>query len=156
MVAFKLASVKKEVLVIYIVQMHVPVSRYSWFIICAIYSLFIVHLFCSLFDYLFCFLFHWFFAYLLSKRKRAILILNRVQVFRSCKAEEVTCYLFKYPLYLFKYSTSSSRVNKHHTADSTDFVLVLEAKDLFYHHRHSGIDETNILHIDNHSSGRDR
>ncbi len=27
-------------------------------------------------------------------------------------------------------STSSSRVNKHYTADSTDFVLVYEAKDL--------------------------
>ena len=27
-------------------------------------------------------------------------------------------------LYLFKYSTSSFRVNKYHTVDSTDFVLV--------------------------------
>jgi hypothetical protein len=45
-----------------------------------------------------------------------------VQVFRSC-------------------IPSSVRVNKHHTADSTD----KGAKDLlYYHHRHSGIDVTNI------------
>jgi hypothetical protein len=43
----------------------------------------------------------------LKKRKRTILTLNHVQVFRSpCS------------------TSSSSRVNKHHTADSTDFVLV--------------------------------
>jgi hypothetical protein len=31
------------------------------------------------------------------------------------------------------------QVNKHHTSDCTDFVLV------YYDHRHSRIDETNIL-----------
>ncbi len=61
--------------------------------------------------------------YCCSKEKRTILILNHVQVFRSC-------YYFKYPLYKNKYLFStSSRVNKHHTADSTDFVLVQEAKE---------------------------
>ncbi len=45
------------------------------------------------------------------------------------------------------HTTSSIRVNKHHTADSTDFVLVLERRT-YYDHRHSGIDETNILQVD--------
>ncbi len=40
---------------IYIVQLFVPVSHYSWIVFCAFYSLLSVHLFCSLFDYLFCF-----------------------------------------------------------------------------------------------------
>ncbi len=35
------------------------------------------------------------------------------------------------------------QVNKHRTADSTDFVLVQERRT-YYHHRHSAIDETNI------------
>jgi hypothetical protein len=54
-----------------------------------------------------------------SKEKRKTLILNRVQVFRSCYLFKYllpvqvpatcssTCYLFKYPLYLFMYTTSS-------------------------------------------------
>jgi hypothetical protein len=36
------------------------------------------------------------------------------------------------------------QVNKHHTSDCTDFVLVQERRT-YYDHRHSGIDETNIL-----------
>jgi hypothetical protein len=67
-----------------------------------LYSLLIVHLFCSLFNYLFCFHFHQcLLVFLLfEKRKRIILTLNRVQVFRSRsstrKAEEVPVdgYLF--------------------------------------------------------------
>jgi hypothetical protein len=65
-----------------------------------------------------------------SKEKSAILILNCVQVFQSH-------YLFNIII----------RVNKHHTADSTDFVLVWERRT-YYHHGHCGIDGTNILHID--------
>jgi hypothetical protein len=38
------------------------------------------------------------------------------------------------------------QVNKHHTADCTDFVLVCE-REAYYDHRHSGIDETNILQV---------
>ncbi len=34
----------------------------------------------------------------------------------------------------------------HHTADCTDFVLVYE-REAYYDHRHSGIDETNILQV---------
>jgi hypothetical protein len=66
--------------------------------------------------------------FILLKRKSAILILNCVQVFRSR-------------------STSSIRVNKRHTADSTDFVLVKEHRT-YYHHSHCGIDGTNILQVD--------
>jgi hypothetical protein len=39
------------------------------------------------------------------------------------------------------------QVNKHHTADCTDFVLVKERRT-YYDHRHSGLDETNILQED--------
>ncbi len=45
---------------------------------------------------------------------------------------------------LFQCTTLSIRVNKHHTADFTNFVLVQERRT-YYDHRHSGIDETNIL-----------
>ncbi len=55
---------------------------------------------------------------------------------------------------LHTHSTSSVRVDKHHTADSTNFVLVLEQRTN-YHHRHCGIDETNILHLDTAGRGRD-
>ncbi len=97
-------------------------NRCSWFTqlyICASYTLF-VFVNCCVFicwlsfvirSVIFVMLFHshWaLFILLLFKRKRTILNLNSVQVFRSY----VTC------------STSSSRVNKHHTADSTNFVLV--------------------------------
>ncbi len=124
MVTFKLVAVK-EVLMIYSVVYFVPVIRIRYS-----YSLFVVHLFCQLSIiryYLFIYFvrcsiinfasFSFEFFLLLFKRKRTILILNHVQVFRSRKQK-------KYPLYLLPVSTSSSRVNKHHTADSTDFVLV--------------------------------
>ncbi len=94
----------------------------SWFVICAIYLLLIVHLFCSLFDYLFCFHFHWFFAYLLFKREKEQFW--SWTVFRYFDPATRSSTVKKY-----RCSTSSSRVNKHHTADSTDFVLVQEAKE---------------------------
>jgi hypothetical protein len=49
------------------------------------------------------------------------------------------------PLQVNLRTTSSMQVNKHHTADCTDFFLVQERRT-YYDHRHSGIDnETNIL-----------
>ncbi len=42
--------------------------------------------------------------------------------------------------------SSSMQVNKHHTSDCTDFVLVKE-QVAYYDHRHSGIDETNIHQV---------
>jgi hypothetical protein len=169
-----------------IVQMSVPVSRYAHslfvlvFIINRSFILFTVWLFVL-------FHFHWCLLVLLlfEKRKRTILIMNRVQVFRS---RSIPCYLFniiiiiimnlfislylllfvscfyslfdyfvsfsfefcfdccskreknnsdpelcsgisilRYPLQVTRTpcsTSSSSRVNKHHTADSTNFVLV--------------------------------
>ncbi len=41
---------------------------------------------------------------------------------------------------------SGISINEHHTADSTDFVLVWERRT-YYDHRHCGIDETNILQV---------
>jgi hypothetical protein len=38
------------------------------------------------------------------------------------------------------------QVNKHHTSDCTDFVLVKE-RVAYYDHRHSKIDEANILQV---------
>ncbi len=118
--------------------MLVPVSHYSWFNICAFHSLLIVHLFCSLFDYFVLLSFSLIFVILFKRKKNnfdpepcsGISILLPVQV-------PVDGYLLSRRsnlLYLFKYSTSST----------------------YYHHRHSGIDETNIFQIDNHSRGRDR
>jgi hypothetical protein len=43
-------------------------------------------------------------------------------------------------------SSSSMQVNKHHTSECTDFVLV-EERVAYYNHRHSGICETNILQV---------
>jgi hypothetical protein len=111
--------IKTLVIYMYIVHMVVPVIRYSLFICALLFVidrsiiLFIVRLFILLFS------FSLIFFYSLFKRKRAILILNRVQVFRFC-------YLFKYPIVPVQVhlSPSSLGVNKHHTADSTDFVLV--------------------------------
>ncbi len=65
----------------------------------------------SLFD--FCFIFVEFYFDCCSKRKRTILNLTLFRYF-----DLVTSYPFKCS------TSSSSRVNKHHTADSTDFVLV--------------------------------
>ncbi len=56
---------------------------------------------------------------------------------------------------LFQYTTSSIRINKHHTADSTDFVLVQERRT-YCDHRHSGINETNILQVDTAVEGETR
>jgi hypothetical protein len=83
------------------------------------YSLLIVHLFCSLFDYLFCFHFIDSLLILFEREKNnsdpelcsGISILLPVQ-------EPVV------PVQVYLYTTSSLQVNKHHTADSTDFVLV--------------------------------
>jgi hypothetical protein len=98
------------------------VIRYSLFVLLFV----ILHLFCSLFDYLL-FSSHWFFACFIVVRKSnsdpepcSGISIPLTVTFSS------TRYLL-YKKYLF--STSSSQVNKHHTADSTDFVLVLEAKE---------------------------
>ncbi len=95
--------------------------------------------------YLFCFHFHRFLVYLLFKRERAILILNCVQVFRSH---------WQLPVQV--------PIVQHHHLESMNIIqqtpLTLSSyrkRRTYYHYRHSGIDETNILHIDNHSSGRD-
>jgi hypothetical protein len=47
---------------------------------------------------------------------------------------------------LFQYTSSSIRLNKHHTADSTGFVLVYERRT-YYDNRHSETDGTKILQI---------
>ncbi len=43
-------------------------------------------------------------------------------------------------------SSSSMQVNKHHTSDCTDFVLVQE-QVAYYEQRHSGIYETSIFQV---------
>ncbi len=97
---------------------------------CCSFILFIVRLFIHLvpFCYSSILLFSSFILHC-SKEKSSILILDCV------------------PGISILHTTSSIRVNKHHTADSTDFVLVLERRT-YYDHRHSGIDETNIPQVD--------
>jgi hypothetical protein len=112
----------QKILVIYIYCIYACAS-WSLFVIYLLvisHSLLIVHLFCSLFNYLFCFHFHRFFAYLVFKREKNNSDPEPCSGISIPLTEEVprcTCYLFKY-------TTPSFRVNKHHTADSTDFVLV--------------------------------
>ncbi len=45
------------------------------------------------------------------------------------------------------------KVNKHHTSDCTDFVLVQEWA-AYYDHRHSRIYETNILQVVKQAEGK--
>ncbi len=120
----------------------------QYLFICALYSLLIVHLFCSLFDYLFCFHSHRFFAYLLFKREK-----NNSDP-GSCSRYFDPVLPAQVPVVVPDLPSSSFRVNKHHTADSTDFVLVQERRT-YYHHRHSGKEETNILQVDIAVEGRD-
>jgi hypothetical protein len=87
--------------------MLVPVIRYPLFI-CALlfiidrsFIVFIVRLFC-------CFHSHRFFVYLLFKREKN-------------NSDPELCSGYFNPA---THSSSSIQVNKHHTADSTDFVLV--------------------------------
>ncbi len=83
--------------------------------ICARYFIVIIHLFCSLFNFSFAQLFYFcstlilllsFFIVHCSKKKDSILTLDCV------------------PGISILHTTSSMRVNKHHKADSIDFVLV--------------------------------
>ncbi len=99
--------------------------------ICARHSLFVVHLFCSLLNYLFrsclfSFLIDSMFYSLFKREKNNS---DPELVFRYF--DPITC------------KPSSIQVNKHHTADSTDFVLVQERRT-YNHHRRSRIDKTNI------------
>ncbi len=104
-----------------------PVIRYSYslFVVhlfVSYYSLLFVQLFYSLFDYSFCFIFIWVLLIVVQKKKNnsdpelCSGIFDPVQV-PAIQQVPVTC------------SPPSSRVNKHHTADSTNFVLVWEAKE---------------------------
>ncbi len=127
-------------------------NRYSYLLLLFVHQYLLLFVqYSSLFDYLFHFSFEFFF-YCWSKRKRTILTLNPVQVFRSCvtryelPVKKITC-VTRYELPIKKITcitrsstcctrstqylltttcstSSSSRVNKHHTADSTHFVLV--------------------------------
>ncbi len=130
-----------KTLVIYLCCGYCACASYL-FIIVTRYYLFVLRirycrsfiLFCSLFDYLFVLLFYF--------------ISHRFFCFIHCSLFKREKYnsdpeLCSDILILHTCSTSSIQVNKHHTADSTDFVLV-EERRTFYHHRYSGIDETNI------------
>jgi hypothetical protein len=97
--------------------MLVPVIRYLF--ICAFYSLLIVHLFCALFDHLFCFHSHRFFDCSLFKREK-----NNSDPGPSDPVARLPVLPVQAPVVVPNQPSSSLRVNKHHTADSTDFVLV--------------------------------
>jgi hypothetical protein len=122
------------------------------------YSMIVVRLLCSLFNFLFIvcsILFSiWFFAFHNS-------------LFR-CSKERKKRYNYDPGLYsryfdpvvhevpvvpaVQEISSSSMQVNKHHTSDCTDFVLVWE-REAYYEHRHSRIYKTNILQVVKHAEG---
>ncbi len=99
------------------------------------------------------------FIVLVIYRCCSFILLNARFSFIPCTTY-VHCSLFKrkrfipgiliplYKKYPFNVCTcvpsSSMQVNKHHTSDCTDFVLVWE-REAYYDHRHSRIDKTNIL-----------
>jgi hypothetical protein len=98
----------------------VPVIRYSLsrhlFVINRSPILFTVQLFVV-------FISHWLFACFIVVQK-----CNSDP--ELCSGISIPLPVNSYPLYKkYLFSTSSSPVNKHHTADSTDFVLVQEAKE---------------------------
>ncbi len=102
--------------VVYCASIIIAINNRYYCLFVSIYyysfRLFVIRLFAS-FSFEFCF-------DCCLKRKRAILNLTLFRYFNPVVQEvpvTSTC------------STSSSRVNKHHTADSTDFVLVLKAKE---------------------------
>jgi hypothetical protein len=112
--------------------------------------------------YLFMLVFHHFHSFILFVVRLFIhsvvhfcsllILLFSLFVMHSSKRKESILILDCVPGISILHTTSSMRVNKH-TADCTDFVLVLERRT-YYNHRYSGIDETNIK---SHSSrGRDR
>ncbi len=91
--------------------MSVPVSRYSYLL---------------------------FFSLLVINRSFVLFIVRLFALFNFISARYYRCSKEKELFWswtVFRYfdpatcSTPSSRVNKHHTADSTDFVLVQEAKE---------------------------
>ncbi len=99
--------------------------RCSWFTqlyICASYSLFVFviyyafirSVFYSLFDYSSCFIFIWVLLIVVQKKKNNSdsELCSGISILRYPCTRSTSC------------STSLSRVNKHHTADSTNFVLV--------------------------------
>jgi hypothetical protein len=73
-----------------------------------------------------------------SKEKDLILILDCVPGISILLINNCTC--------CSRIPSPSMHVNKHHTSDCTDFVLVLE-QAAYYDHRHSRIDEINILQV---------
>jgi hypothetical protein len=88
--------------------------RYSLFYLCSLFII-VVHLVCSLFDFSFTLSFNFillrFFCFI-------------VALFKREKINSDPGLYSGISILLFQYTTSSIRVNKHHTADSTDFVLV--------------------------------
>jgi hypothetical protein len=100
----------KKVLVIYVYCTDACASQSLFMIYLFVlsYSLLIVHLFCSLFDYLFCFRSRQFFDCSLFKRKRTILILDCVP------GISIPCYLFKYPLNRRSTCCTCSSIQHHH------------------------------------------
>ncbi len=104
----------------------------SLFSHCHSVILIVVFDFHSFFVQLFCFIVH------CSKEKDSSLTLDCIPgiliPFNHCTC--CTC--------CTRIPSPSMIVNKHHTSDCINFVLVQDASG-YYDHRHSGIDETNIL-----------
>jgi hypothetical protein len=111
--------------VIYSVVYFVPVIRYSSFVICCAFIcqlLFVINRSFILFVVRLFILFSSslnFACFIVVQKKKNNFDPELCSGISIPLKEEVP-----YPLYLLPVSTSSSRVNKHHTADSTDFVLV--------------------------------
>jgi hypothetical protein len=111
------------------------VIRY-FFYLCLLFIV-IIHLFCSLFNFLslYCL------TFVLLRLFCFSLFIVHCSKEKRFNSDPGPYSRYFDPAYNIIYSM---RVNKHPTADCTDFVLVQERRT-YYDHRHSGIDETNIL-----------
>ncbi len=82
----------------------VPVNRYSLFVICAIYPLLIVHLFCLLFDYL-----------LFSSLIDSLLV-------QKCNSDPEPCSGISIPLYEKYLLPVDSTCSQHHHLESINII----------------------------------
>ncbi len=114
---------------------------------CCSFILFVVQfpfVLCSTFVLIQFFAFH----FSLLKRRDSVLILDCIPGISILLFNNCTC--------CTRIPSPSMQVNKHHTSDCTDFVLVQE-QVAYYNHRHSRINETNILQaVKNSQSSRER
>jgi hypothetical protein len=132
-------SIKTLVIIYIVCNVYVQLIVFIIYYCCSLFIV-VVHLFCSLFDLhsFFCSTSILCFSFVVhcSKEKDSILILDCSP---GISIPLYVKYLFNHCTCCTRIPSPSMQVNKHHTSDCTDFVLVLE-RVAYYDHGHSRID----------------